>query len=186
MVDLTLALPVIASLILGRDGSYAPSTVLSNNLDRENFLKFHREATAILIGGETARNEPYLKISRPLFISSKRGEIPQHLFINEKVKILNLAPAQAIEKVIEEISIDQIDYSTRKNEVRKYIGIEGGPYFLMSVLKNSPELISEIRVSWVEPPEGHNNLKKLPHADFQELLSLLQKYWEKVKDLSAN
>ena len=67
-------MPVIASLVVGSDGSTSKegrSAGVSSAADRRAFLARRREADALLIGGNTARNEPYQKTPVPVVIVSK-------------------------------------------------------------------------------------------------------------------
>ena len=67
-------MPVIASLVVGSDGSTSKdgrSAGVSSPADRRAFLARRRSADALLIGGNTARNEPYQKTPVPVVIVSK-------------------------------------------------------------------------------------------------------------------
>ena len=67
-------MPVIASLVVGSDGSTSKdgrSAGVSSAADRRAFLARRRSADALLIGGNTARNEPYQKTPVPVVIVSK-------------------------------------------------------------------------------------------------------------------
>jgi len=60
-----------ANLIVGKDGSATvnnSSIGLSTNEDRARFKQLRSKADLILIGGNTARREPYKKTPVPLFI----------------------------------------------------------------------------------------------------------------------
>ena len=62
------------SLVLGADGSLTKngsSRALSSAGDRQRFLALRRECGAIVIGGETARAEPYERTPAPLIILSR-------------------------------------------------------------------------------------------------------------------
>jgi len=66
--------PVIASLVVGSDGSTSKegrSAGVSSAADRRAFLARRRSADALLIGGNTARNEPYQKTPVPVVVVSK-------------------------------------------------------------------------------------------------------------------
>jgi len=66
--------PVIASLVIGLDGSTSKdgrSAGVSSAADRRAFLARRRSADALLIGGNTARNEPYQKTPVPVVVISK-------------------------------------------------------------------------------------------------------------------
>ena len=60
-----------ANLIVGKDGSTTAnnsSIGLSTDEDRARFKQLRSKADLILIGGNTARREPYKKTPVPLFI----------------------------------------------------------------------------------------------------------------------
>jgi riboflavin biosynthesis pyrimidine reductase len=62
---------VTANLIVGKDGSTSisgSSTPLSTQEDRERFQALRLKNDLILIGGNTARREPYKKTPIPLYI----------------------------------------------------------------------------------------------------------------------
>jgi riboflavin biosynthesis pyrimidine reductase len=64
---------VIATLVVGSDGSTAKdgsSRGVTSTLDRARFLERRRHVDAILIGGNTARNEPYRKTPVPVVVIS--------------------------------------------------------------------------------------------------------------------
>jgi riboflavin biosynthesis pyrimidine reductase len=66
--------PVIASLVVGLDGSTSKdgrSAGVSSAADRRAFLARRRQADALLIGGNTARHEPYQKTPVPVVVVSK-------------------------------------------------------------------------------------------------------------------
>jgi len=60
-----------ANLIVGKDGSTTvagSSTPLSTDEDRRRFHQLRTDADLILIGGNTARREPYKRTPIPLYI----------------------------------------------------------------------------------------------------------------------
>ena len=62
---------VAANLVIGSDGSttlHGSSKALSPISDRQRFHQLRLEFGAILIGGNTARNEPYAKTPIPLIV----------------------------------------------------------------------------------------------------------------------
>ena len=64
---------IIASLVVGSDGSTAKdgsSRGVTSTLDRARFLERRRHVDAILIGGNTARTEPYRKTPVPVVVVS--------------------------------------------------------------------------------------------------------------------
>lgn len=86
-----------ASLVVGADGSTTKdqrSHGVSSQADRAIFLARRREVDVIIIGGNTARNEPYQNTPVPLVVISRSviNLIPN----NPKAHLWNLAPAAAI------------------------------------------------------------------------------------------
>lgn len=91
---------VAASLVLGADGSTSKngsSSGLSSPNDRARFHKIRGESTAILIGGATARREPYKKTPIPLFIvTHSRVKLQPK---NHLAKQLNMDPISALSEI---------------------------------------------------------------------------------------
>jgi len=91
--------PVIASLVVGSDGSTSKdgrSAGVSSAADRRAFLARRRSADALLIGGNTARNEPYQKTPVPVVIVSKSMLNP--LSNNRLAHWWNCDPIEALER----------------------------------------------------------------------------------------
>jgi riboflavin biosynthesis pyrimidine reductase len=71
-----------ANFIVGQDGSSThngSSIGLSNEIDKEEFRRLRTECDVVVIGGNTARNEPYKNLNKPLeeaiaIIKEKFGE----------------------------------------------------------------------------------------------------------------
>lgn len=92
-------MPVIASLVVGSDGSTSKdgrSAGVSSAADRRAFLSRRRSADALLIGGNTARNEPYQKTPVPVVIVSKSMLNP--LSNNRLAHWWNCDPIEALER----------------------------------------------------------------------------------------
>ena len=92
-------MPVIASLVVGSDGSTSKdgrSAGVSSAADRRAFLARRRSADALLIGGNTARNEPYQKTPVPVVIVSKSMLNP--LSNNRLAHWWNCDPIEALER----------------------------------------------------------------------------------------
>lgn len=90
-------MPVIASLVVGCDGSTSKdgrSAGVSSAADRRAFLARRRTADALLIGGNTARNEPYQKTPVPVVVVSKSMLNP--LSNNRLVHWWNCEPIEAL------------------------------------------------------------------------------------------
>ncbi len=91
---------VSANLIVGADGSTTAngsSIGLSNDEDRQRFHQLRGESDLILIGGNTARREPYKRTPIPLYIltHSKVKLQPK----NQLAKQFQLTPKQLLEEV---------------------------------------------------------------------------------------
>ena len=96
---------VLANLVLGSDGSTTldgSSKALSSATDRKRFHELRAQASAILIGGNTARSEPYSTTPVPLAVITRSGDIPESVRGNPKAQIWELDPISAIKKAGEE------------------------------------------------------------------------------------
>jgi len=96
---------VLANLVLGSDGSTTldgSSKALSSATDRKRFHELRAQASAILIGGNTARSEPYATTPVPLAVITRSGNIPEGVKGNPKAQIWELDPISAIKKAGEE------------------------------------------------------------------------------------
>lgn len=92
----------VASLVVGRDGSTSKgnsSNGVSSDADRSAFLIRRRKVDCILIGGNTARHEPYKQTPVPLIILSRSHINP--VAGNDMSHLWNLSPAQALIKAKE-------------------------------------------------------------------------------------
>ena len=92
-------MPVIASLVVGSDGSTSKdgrSAGVSSAADRRAFLARRRKADALLIGGNTARNEPYQKTPVPVVVVSKSMLNP--LSNNRLAHWWNCDPVEALSR----------------------------------------------------------------------------------------
>ena len=93
-------LMVVANLVIGSDGSTSKngsSIGLSSQADRARFHEIRSKSNAILIGGETARREPYKKTPVPLFIVTHSHVRLQPK--NQLAKQLNMDPIAAISEI---------------------------------------------------------------------------------------
>ena len=100
---------VLANLVLGSDGSTSldgSSKSLSSTEDRRRFHELRTRASAILIGGNTARTEPYATTPVPLVVITRSGNIPESVRGNPKAQIWELDPVSAIEKAQKEFGGD--------------------------------------------------------------------------------
>ena len=92
---------VFASLVVGTDGSTAKggnSRGITSGVDRTAFLARRRSADFLLIGGETARVEPYHRTPVPVVISSR--SMINSLADNRLAHWWNLSPSEALAKGI--------------------------------------------------------------------------------------
>mgnify|MGYP006287801923 FL=1 len=122
---------IAANLVIGVDGSTSfngKSAKLSSVEDRRRFHEIRKGADVIIIGGNTARVEPYSDTPIPLVVVSKSKSINE-ISNNSKAEILNMDPKAAL-----------------KESVTKYgknVLIEGGPNLLMELLP----LIEELNIT---------------------------------------
>jgi riboflavin biosynthesis pyrimidine reductase len=149
----------IATLVVGRDGSTtknATSRNISSSVDRTTFLNRRRQVDVIIIGGNTARNEPYSRTPVPLIICSRSSINP--VVENENSQIWNCSPEQAIDKA------------------RKVFGenvlIEGGARMLVELVED--QKIDQLELSITEVIGGENILdwqlllSKFKHVEMQQ------------------
>ena len=92
---------VIATLVVGADGSSikdGSSQGVTSGADRARFLENRKGADCIIIGGNTARTEPYLRTPVPVVVISLGSDNP--LAKNPLAHMWNLSPAAALDKAI--------------------------------------------------------------------------------------
>ena len=97
-----------ANLIVGADGSTTlagSSTGLSTDEDRRRFHELRSKNDLILIGGNTARREPYKRTPIPLYILTHTKVRLQPK--NQLVKQFALSPAQMINQLRSSFNPDQ-------------------------------------------------------------------------------
>ena len=140
----------VATLVIGQDGSAtknSSSANITSEADREIFLNRRRHVDVIIIGGNTARNEPYKRTPVPLIVCS-RGSI-NPLEENPIAQLWNCSPSEAVDKA------------------RKLFGenvlIEGGPKMIMDLVKSGK--IDQLELSLTQVTGGENIV------DWQLLLS---------------
>ena len=117
---------VIANLIVGADGSTtkAGSSIgLSTPADRKLFHELRAQSAAIIIGGNTARREPYKKTPVPLYIITHSNLRLQPK--NQLAKQLNLPPASAMESI----------FSDFKDQANSQLLVEAGPKLLQELIE---------------------------------------------------
>jgi riboflavin biosynthesis pyrimidine reductase len=92
---------VTVTLVAGSDGSTSKggnSAGVSSAADRTSFLARRRAADCILIGGNTARTEPYQRTPVPVVVISKSLINP--LANNRLAHCWNLTPVKALDRAI--------------------------------------------------------------------------------------
>ena len=153
--------PVIASLVVGSDGSTSKggrSAGVSSAADRRAFLARRREADALLIGGNTARNEPYQKTPVPVVIVSKSMLNP--LSNNRLAHWWNCDPVEAL---------------TRAQRLfGETIVIESGISIIEELI--TAKKIDRLELSVTAVADGEDQI------DYQKLLKKFAKVSEQVED----
>ncbi len=139
---------VAANLVLGADGSTTlggSSKGLSFPADRLRFHQLRTEFKVILIGGNTARQEPYWVTPLPLIILSHH-DLPALLEVNEKAVRWELPLSQAI---------------ARAGELYGDTLIEAGPALIKEAV--AAGLVTElfITISPDTPAENQIDIKDL-------------------------
>jgi riboflavin biosynthesis pyrimidine reductase len=142
-----------ASLVVGVDGSttkFGSSRGVSSKADRTVFLERRRHFDAILIGGNTARTEPYSFSPVPLIVISRSmiNPLPE----NPNVHLWNTTPAQAI--------------SRARKAFGERILIEAGVGMIKELL--AEKLIDEFFLT-VTPEQNGENI-----IDWKEILSTFE------------
>ena len=92
---------VTVTLVTGSDGSTTKggnSAGVSSAADRTSFLARRRAADCILIGGNTARTEPYQRTPVPVVVISRSLINP--LANNRLAHCWNLTPVKALDRAI--------------------------------------------------------------------------------------
>lgn len=90
---------VVATLVVGKDGSTSreqSSAGVSSPEDRKAFLQRRRQVDVIIVGGNTARREPYDRTPVPLVVISRSLVNPVHG--NHLAHVWNCSPAEAVKK----------------------------------------------------------------------------------------
>jgi len=114
---------VFASLVVGSDGSTVKggnSRGITSGVDRTAFLARRRSADFLLIGGETARTEPYHRTPVPVVISSR--SMINSLADNRLAHWWNLSPTAALAKGVKKFGDNVL--------------VESGPSLIEELLLN--------------------------------------------------
>jgi len=140
---------VFATLVIGLDGSTAKngsSREITSGADRGEFLARRREADFILIGGKTARSEPYHRTPVPVVVASR--SMVNSLSDNRNAYWWNASPIQALEMGIKKFGGNVL--------------VEGGATFIFELIKE--RALDGIYLS-ISPESGGE-----AKIDYQELL----------------
>jgi riboflavin biosynthesis pyrimidine reductase len=132
---------VFASLVVGSDGSIAKggnSRGITSGVDRTAFLARRRSADFLLIGGETARVEPYHRTPVPVVISSR--SMINSLADNRLAHWWNLSPSEALAKGIKKFGENVL--------------VESGPTIIDDLLLN--KVLDGIYLSITSVTGGEN------------------------------
>ena len=151
---------VVATLVVGSDGSTSKesrSAGVSSPADRQVFLQRRREVDCIIIGGNTARHEPYNRTPVPLIVISRSLVNPVQG--NHLAHFWNCSPKQAVEKA--------------QKQFGDKILIEGGVTMINELIDQS--IIDELELS-VTPASGGQDrvdwkglLAKFAHCQSREV-----------------
>ena len=147
---------IVATIVVGVDGSSTingSSTEVTSAADRATFLQRRRLVDCIIIGGNTARNEPYSKTPVPLVVVSKQ-EHPQL----PAAHVWDLDPKDALKKA--------------RHEFGENILIEGGASFMSYLLEQN--LVDVLELSVTHATGGADIF------DYKKFLSLAHRVTEKV------
>lgn len=141
---------VVATLVVGTDGSTSKesrSAGISSPEDRRVFLQRRREVDVIIVGGNTARHEPYNRTPVPLIVISRSLVNPVQG--NHLALFWNCSPAEAVTKA--------------RTLFGEKILIEGGISMINELISHS--MIDQLELS-VTPATGGDDC-----IDIAELLS---------------
>lgn len=122
---------IVATIVVGADGSSTikgSSTEVTSAADRATFLQRRRLVDCIIIGGNTARNEPYSKTPVPLVVVSRQAHpnLPA-------AHVWDLDPKDALTKALQEFG--------------ENILIEGGASFISYLLEQNLVDVLELSVT---------------------------------------
>ena len=147
---------IVATIVVGADGSSTingSSSEVTSAADRATFLQRRRLVDCIIIGGNTARNEPYSKTPVPLVVVSKQ-EHPQL----PSAHVWDLDPKDALTRALQEFGAN--------------ILIEGGAFFISHLLEQNLVDVLELSVT--------NSTGGADIFDYKKFLSLAHRVTEKV------
>ena len=147
---------IVATIVVGADGSSTingSSTEVTSAADRATFLQRRRLVDCIIIGGNTARNEPYSKTPVPLVVVSRQAHpnLPA-------AHVWDLDPKDALTKALQEFG--------------ENILIEGGASFISYLLEQN--LVDVLELSVTHATGGADIF------DYEKFLSLAHSVNKKV------
>ena len=132
---------VFASLVVGADGSTTKggnSRGITSGVDRTAFLARRRSADFLLIGGETARTEPYHRTPVPVVIASR--SMINALADNRIAHWWNLSPTAALAKGVAKFGENVL--------------VESGPVIIDELIES--KALDGIYLSITEVTNGEN------------------------------
>ena len=139
-----------ANLIVGKDGSTTvagSSTPLSTDEDRRRFHQLRTDSDLILIGGNTARREPYKRTPIPLYIltHTKVRLAPK----NQLAKQFTMTPTQMINEISN-------NFPPQDSKAGIRLLVEAGPKLLQQMIDQS--LIDQLYLSINLEKTGDNQI----------------------------
>ncbi len=139
-----------ANLIVGKDGSTTvagSSTPLSTDEDRRRFHQLRTDSDLILIGGNTARREPYKRTPIPLYIltHTKVRLAPK----NQLAKQFSMTPTQMISEISN-------NFPPQDSKADIKLLVEAGPKLLQQMINDS--LIDQLYLSINLEKTGDNQI----------------------------
>jgi riboflavin biosynthesis pyrimidine reductase len=146
---------VFASLVVGSDGSTSKggnSRGIASGVDRTAFLARRRSADFLLIGGQTARTEPYHRTPVPVVIASR--SMISALADNRLAHWWNLSPTAALAKGIKQFGPSVL--------------VESGPAIINELIENKALDGIYLSITSVAGGEYPIDIEKLL-ANFQEV-----------------
>jgi riboflavin biosynthesis pyrimidine reductase len=152
---------VTVTLVSGSDGSTSKggnSAGVSSAADRTSFLARRRAADCILIGGNTARTEPYQRTPVPVVVISRSLINP--LANNRLAHCWNLTPVKALDRAIKTFGPN--------------VHVEAGASIIDELL--SAGRVDALELSITEVSGGEDKV------DFAKLLSYFSQQSEKIAD----
>jgi riboflavin biosynthesis pyrimidine reductase len=125
------ALQVSANLIVGVDGATTrngSSSGLSPDADRKRFHQLRQKSDLIIIGGNTARREPYKRTPIPLYILTYANVrlVPK----NQLAKQFKMTPARLLDDI-------RLNFPENEHSGPIRVLVEAGPKLLQEMIDHS-------------------------------------------------